>query len=64
MVAQSGFAANLPGLESCPSEEVGQAILPADWLFSQSSRLKGGSGHDWPPHKKQHEKIAAQRTKT
>jgi hypothetical protein len=29
---------------------VGQAILPADWLSSQSSRLKGGSGHDWPPH--------------
>jgi hypothetical protein len=26
--------------------EVGQAILPADWLSSQSSRLKGGSGHD------------------
>jgi hypothetical protein len=24
--------------------EVGQAILPADWLSSQSSRLKGGSG--------------------
>jgi hypothetical protein len=28
--------------------EVGQAILPADWLSSQPGRLKGGSGHDWP----------------
>ena len=37
---------------------VGQAILPADWLFSQSCRLKDGSGHDWPPHKKQHQKSS------
>jgi hypothetical protein len=33
-------------------ENVGQAILPADWFSSRSGRLKGGCGHDWPPHKK------------
>ncbi len=30
---------------------MGQAILPADWLFSQSSGLKGGRVPDWPPAK-------------
>jgi len=30
--------------------------LPADRLSSWSSRLKGGCGHDWPPHE---EKYAA-----
>jgi hypothetical protein len=27
-----------------------QAFLPGDRLSSLSSRLKGGCGHDWPPH--------------
>ena len=31
--------------------EVGQAILPVDPLSSGSSRLIGGCGQDWPPHR-------------
>ncbi len=47
MVAQRGIAANL--FQASVLSDVGPAILPADWLFSQSSRLKGGSGYYWPP---------------
>ena len=31
---------------------VGRAILPADWLSSQSCHLESGCGHDSPPHRK------------
>jgi hypothetical protein len=37
---------NVYGILVPVRSEVGQAILPADWLSSQSSRLKGGSGQD------------------
>ena len=33
---------------------MGRAILPAGQLSSWSSRLKGGCGHDWPPHEEKY----------
>jgi hypothetical protein len=43
---QEAFFSNLTLVRS----EVEQAILPVDWLSSQSSRMQGGSGDEWPPH--------------
>jgi hypothetical protein len=50
-----------PGFRSEP--DVGwailPAILPADQLSSWSSRLKGGCGHDWPPHEEKYAVLGA-----